>query len=74
MNKRQKLLSHLMHSRRFELKLTQEQAAELLNISARWYQNVESGKSKPGFDLICELAQKFNIDFSRFDEDTKNIG
>ncbi len=74
MNKRQEQLSYLMHSRRSELKLTQEQAAELLNISARWYQNVESGKSKPGFDLVCELAQKFNIDFSRFDEDTKNIG
>lgn len=74
MNARQKKLSELMYTKRLEKKLTQEQAAELLNISARWYQNVESGKSKPGFDLICELAQKFNIDFSRFDEDTKNIG
>ena len=71
MNNKQKKLSELMRSKRLELDITQEQAAELLDISARWYQKVESGQSKPGFDLICDLAKEFSIDFSQFSEEEK---
>lgn len=71
MNNKQKKLSELMRSKRFELDITQEQAAELLEISARWYQKVESGKAKPGFDLICSLAEEFNVDFSKLGDKEK---
>ncbi len=68
MNSRQKKLSELMRNKRRELDITQEQAAELLKISAKWYQRVESGQSKPGFDMICELSKEFGISFSQFPE------
>lgn len=66
MDERQKLLSEIMRSKRSELNLTQEEAAEKLKVSAKWFQRVESGKSKPGFDMLCDLADYFEIDFSRF--------
>ena len=73
MNERQKLLSELMRKKRNELNLTQEQAAEKLKVSAKWFQRVESGKSKPGFDLLCDLSNYFEIDFSQFpDKDEKS--
>ena len=71
MDERQKKLSELMRAKRRERNLTQEKAAELLDISARWLQKVESGQSKPGFDLICSLAKEFSIDFATLDDDTK---
>ena len=66
MDERQKKLSKLMRQKRKERNLTQEQAAELLKISAKWYQRVESGQSKPGFDMICEMAKEFEISFAQF--------
>lgn len=68
MDERQKKLSKLMHRKRKERNLTQEQAAELLKVSEKWYQKVESGQSKPGFDMICELAKEFEIRFNQFPE------
>ena len=65
MNEKQKKLSEILRSKRFELDMTQEQAAELLEVSVRWYQRIERGQSKPGFDLICSLAEEFNVDFSK---------
>lgn len=65
---KQKKLSSIMRAKRREKNLTQEQAAELLDISARWLQKIESGKSKPGFDLICSLAKEFDINFAEFIE------
>jgi len=61
-------LSKTMRTRRRERKLTQEQAAELLEVSVRWYQQVERGESKPGFSLVCELARVFQIDFADFSD------
>lgn len=66
MDERQKLLSEIMRSKRKELDLTQEEAAEKLSVTPKWYQRVESGKSKPGFDLLCDLANYFDIDFAQF--------
>ena len=68
MNNKQKKLSEIMRSKRFELDITQEQAAELLDVSVRWLQKVESGQAKPGFNLICKLAEEFNVDFSKLGE------
>lgn len=49
-------------------KLTQEQAAELLDIGIRWYQKIEDPKNigLPGFGLCCKLAKHFDFDFSSF--------
>lgn len=49
-------------------KLTQEQAAELLEVSVRWYQQVEDPKSKslPGFHLCCMLTKHFDFDLLKF--------
>ena len=68
MDERQKKLSKLMHKKRKELNITQEKAAELLKVSAKWYQKVESGHAKPGFDMICEMAKEFEIRFNQFPE------
>ncbi len=66
MDERQRKFCEKLRSERKERDLTQEQAAELFRISARWLQKVESGQSKPGFDLICELAKEFDINFAEF--------
>lgn len=72
MNKLEQL-SKTMRTRRRERKLTQEQAAELLEVSVRWYQQVERGKSRPGFSLVCELARIFQIDFADFSDKNNSI-
>lgn len=71
MDEKQKKLSEVLRSKRKENRLTQEQAAELLDVSEKWYQRVESGRSKPGFDLICDLAAEFGIDFAQFSDKEK---
>lgn len=68
MDERQKKLSEIMRRKRHELDLTQDEAAEKLSVSSKWYQRVESGNAKPGFDLLCDLANYFDIDFSQFPE------
>lgn len=74
MDKKQKKFCKRLRAERKDRNLTQEQAAELLDISARWLQKVESGKSKPGFDLICKLAEEFAIDFAKLGEDETKTG
>lgn len=64
--------STLLQTRKMQ-HLTQEQAAERLGVSARWYQKVEKGISKPNFELTCKIAREFGIDMSLFhEEDAKN--
>ena len=62
-------LSDVLRAKRYENKQTQEQAAELLRLSVRHYQDLESGKALPGFKSVCQLAKQMNIDFSQFAED-----
>ncbi len=54
---------------RENLGLTQEKAAEIFKVSARWYQKVESGKSTPDFDLLCRLCKFYSIDITTFVEE-----
>ena len=68
MNEKQKKFTDRLRTERKSRNLTQEQVAEMLEISAKWFQRVESGKSKPGFDLICDLAAEFKIDFAKFSD------
>lgn len=46
--------------------LTQEQTAEKLGISTRWYQKIETGHSEPNLELTCKIAREFDINFSLF--------
>lgn len=68
MDERQRKFCERLRTERKGRNLTQEQAAEILKISAKWLQKVESGKSKPGFDLICDLAEEFKINFAEFSD------
>lgn len=72
MNQKERFKRELQR-KRFEHGHTQEQAAELLEISTRHFQDLENGRSLPGFKSICQLADKYKIDFAQFAEDKKNI-
>lgn len=56
--------SRLIYYKRKEMGLTQEQAAEALDISTRWFQNIENGKHLPGGELTLKIIVFFSIDSS----------
>ncbi len=64
MDIKQKLASAL-YKARHEHNLTQEQIAELCDISVRWYQKIEKGESPPNLTLICLLVKHLNIDLAK---------
>ena len=66
MDEKKQLLSAKMRICRKERGMTQEKAAEQLNVSVRWYRQVERGEAKPGFSMICEIAWLFNMSFAEF--------
>ena len=47
---------------RKELGITQERAAEYLNISTRWYQKIENGKVLPSTELTLKIIAFYGID------------
>ena len=69
----QKLLSDVLRAKRYENKHTQEMAAELLEISARHFQELESGRALPGFKTVCKLAKEYGIDFAQFAENNEDV-
>ena len=69
----QKKFSRMLRSKRCENKHTQEMAAELLEISVRHFQELESGRSLPGFKTICKMAKEYGIDFAEFAESKEDI-
>ncbi len=46
--------------------LSQSEFAELIGISMRYYQTIESGKGDPTFDTIYTALSALNISFSEF--------
>ncbi len=50
---------------RKERLLTQEKAAELLDVSTRWFQTLEAGKAPPNFHLMCKIVKFFEIDIGK---------
>jgi DNA-binding XRE family transcriptional regulator len=64
--------SKVVYYSRKEMGLTQEQAAEGIGISTRWYQDIENGKHTPGSDLTLKIIAFFGIDGKklRIEEDT----
>lgn len=56
--------------RRKELKLTQQQLADLLNISLNFMGKIEVAFSKPSLDTLIEIADKLDVsvsDLTKFD-------
>ncbi len=51
-----------VHRSRRQLGLTQEQAAEALSISVRWFQYIEAGERIPGPILILNIIALLEID------------
>lgn len=51
-----------VYSSRKRMKLTQEQAAEMFDISTRWYQVIEKGERLPGAELMLTMIAVFEID------------
>lgn len=47
---------------RHKKKLTQEQVAEQVNISVRWFQRIESGQRLPSAELMLEIIKLLEID------------
>lgn len=53
--------SQVLHAR-LARKLTQEQAAEQLDISIRWYKQIEKGEVLPSAELALKIMAEFEID------------
>ncbi len=51
----------LVYKRRHEMQLTQEQLAEMLDISVQQVRNYESGRSRPSLDKLLDLSRKMNV-------------
>lgn len=68
MNFESSFSSKLLQARK-EQGLTQQQTAEALHISLRWYQKIEKGESVPSFRLSCNIVKLFDIDLADFVED-----
>ena len=54
---------------RTELGYTQDQVAEAVSISTRWYQRVESGAKFPSGTTMLRLALFLHIDIEEFREE-----
>ena len=51
-----------IRKRREEMGLTQEKAAERLNISTTHYKNIEHGRGSMSLDVMMEIFQSFKLD------------
>lgn len=58
---------------RIDRGFTQREAAELLNISLRWFQYIEKGQRMPSSKLMLEIFVLFEISGSRL-KDPEEIG
>ena len=65
-----------LYAARIKYNLTQENAAEVFDISTRWSQKIAKGTSEPNLELICKIAKKFDLNFADFaegEEENDNI-
>ena len=54
-------LGKIIREARTNKNLTQDKAAEILEISPRHFQYIENDNKKPGYDLLCRLIHKLDI-------------
>lgn len=55
-------LASILLAKRLEYGLTQEQVAEFMQCSTRWYQKIEAGTSNPSWKDILRLMFLFHLD------------
>lgn len=67
-----KISSEILHARK-NLNLTQEQVAEALDISVRWYQRIEKGERLPGTIVLLRIILLLHIDVEQFREEVGPI-
>lgn len=51
----------LLKEERNKKKMTQQEVAEILNISQRTYSAYELGQTEPTIDTLCKLADYYNV-------------
>lgn len=51
--------------KRVQLGFTQSDMAEVLDISLRWYSEIESGRKMPRSELIFEICRLLDIDMNK---------
>lgn len=68
MTLKSRFASAVYHSR-IEKGITQEKAAEDLNISTRWYQHIERGDNLPSAMLMLKIFAYFELKGSALNED-----
>ena len=56
--------SGALYRARTKRNLTQEESAEILNISNRWFQKIEKGIAEPKLTLACKIAKEFDINLN----------
>lgn len=61
MNKYQELLGSRIREARMLQKLTQQELAEMVNISKRYLSDLENGRVNPSFDVLCAITRQLNI-------------
>ena len=60
-----------LYCARTELNYTQDEVAEAVSITKRWYQKLESGVKLPGAVTMLRLILFFNLDIEDFREEAK---
>lgn len=68
MTLRSRFASAVYHAR-IDHGMTQEQAAEALGISTRWYQHIELGDRLPSAMLVLKIFAYFEIEGKSLNED-----
>ncbi len=56
------VIASYLYAVREEHNLTQEKMAEIIDVSVRWYQSIETGRNVPNFKVICLLVKSFDLD------------
>ena len=55
------MFSSVLQQLRKEARLTQDQIAEILNVQKRTYGSWERGERQPDIEMLCKIADYFNV-------------
>ena len=61
-----KLIGSRIQNRRKELKITQAQMAELLEVSTGYISQIERGATKINLDILCQIGEFLDCDVTEF--------
>ena len=63
------IFAGLLYTARNERGMTQQEVADFLRCSRRWYQKIEAGTSKPNWQDTVLLIALFDLDTAAFAEE-----